>query len=132
MNQKIIVQQKQPDASMLNKKGQALVEFIIILPVFIFLVFGLIDFGKIIYIKNELTILLPDIEEMYKKNNAEEEITKMIKKNNKDNVLDIKLDEKYITFKISRDLNIITPGLNKIIGNPYKISEALVIENDKG
>lgn len=128
MYQKVMTQLKQLGANMLDKKGQALVEFIIILPVFIFLVFGLIDFGKIIYIKNELNILLPDIEEMYKKNNTEEEITGLVKKNNKDNILDIKSDDIYITFKVSRSLDIITPGLNSIIGNPYKISEALVIK----
>lgn len=128
MYQKVMTQLKQLGANMLDKKGQALVEFIIILPVFIFLVFGLIDFGKIIYIKNELNILLPDIEEMYKKNNTEEEITGLVKKNNKDNILDIKSDDIYITFKVSRSLDIITPGLNNIIGNPYKISEALVIK----
>ena len=39
---------------MRNKKGQALVEFVIILPIFILLVFCLIDFGRIISIKNDL------------------------------------------------------------------------------
>lgn len=117
---------------MLDKKGQALVEFIIILPVIIFLVFGLIDFGKIIYIKNELRVLLPDVEEMYKNESLESEIKAMVEKNNKDNLVDIKANDEYITFKVSRNLKIVTPGLNKIIGNPYKINEELVIKNDKG
>ena len=36
-----------------NEKGQALVEFIIILPVFLLLVFCVVDFGRIISLKNE-------------------------------------------------------------------------------
>lgn len=132
MNLQVITQKMQLDVSMFNRKGQALVEFIIILPVIIFLVFGLIDFGKIIYIKNELNTLFPEIEKMYKNNNTEVEIKELVKKNNNDNILVIKSDEKYITFNLSRDLKIITPGLNKIIGDPYKISEELVIKNDKG
>ena len=38
----------------MNKKGQALVEFVIILPVIILLFFGAVDFGRIIIKTNEL------------------------------------------------------------------------------
>ena len=37
-----------------NNKGQALVEFVLILPIFIFLVFLSVDIGRIIYAKNHL------------------------------------------------------------------------------
>ena len=36
---------------MKNKKGQALVEFVIILPIFVFMVLTVIDIGKIIFFR---------------------------------------------------------------------------------
>ena len=39
---------------MLNKKGQALIEFIIILPIFLILVMGIFDFGNIMYQRYKL------------------------------------------------------------------------------
>ena len=38
----------------MNKKGQALVEFIIILPVFIFMILAIIDIGKMLYDKSAM------------------------------------------------------------------------------
>ncbi len=112
-----------------KKKGQALVEFIIILPIFLFLIFGLIDFGKILYIKNELTVLLPEVKEMYK-DKTYEEIEKYVRKNNKDNKISITTKDENVTFEIYRNLNIVTPGLNLIIGNPYKVTASLIINNE--
>ena len=40
----------------MNKKGQALVEFIIILPVFIFMLLAMIDIGKILYFNNKCNL----------------------------------------------------------------------------
>ena len=50
----------------MNKKGQALVEFILILPVFIFLIFSVYDFGIIFNKKNALENISTDIIELYK------------------------------------------------------------------
>ena len=47
---------------MRNKKGQALIEFVIILPVMLLLVFCLIDFGMVIYEKNNLENIVSDAE----------------------------------------------------------------------
>ena len=38
----------------MNRKGQALVEFVLILPVFILILFAIVDFGTILSKKNEL------------------------------------------------------------------------------
>ena len=45
----------------MNKKGQALVEFILILPVLILILFVIIDFGNIFYSKYELQNQSADI-----------------------------------------------------------------------
>ena len=38
----------------MNKRGQALVEFVIILPIFVFMILAIIDIGKIVFFRNEL------------------------------------------------------------------------------
>ena len=50
----------------MNRKGQALVEFVLILPVFIFILFVIVDFGNILSNKNKLEYVSADIVDMYK------------------------------------------------------------------
>ena len=45
--------------------------------------------------------------------------------------IDLKDVDKYTEIKITKSINIITPGLNLILGNPYKIIVERVIPNDK-
>lgn len=42
---------------MRSERGQAAVEFALVLPILLLLVFGIIDFGRILYTKNALTSL---------------------------------------------------------------------------
>lgn len=115
-----------------NKKGQALVEFILILPILLMLIFGLFDFGKIIYAKNELANIMPDIKEMYKENNSLDKMLELVRKNNKDNNLLItNEDNEYIKIKIYRNVELITPGLGLVIDNPFEASTELVVKNEK-
>ena len=60
----------------MNRKGQALVEFVLILPIFILMLFAIVDFGMILSKKNELE-------------NISVDVTAMIK--NSDNIDDIKI-----------------------------------------
>ena len=59
---------------MKNKKGQALVEFVIILPIFIFMLLSIIDIGKVIYFQNQLVSELNDVVDLYKNQKTYEEI----------------------------------------------------------
>ena len=112
-----------------NKRGQALVEFIIILPIFLMLVFAAIDFGKVIYVKNELSNIMLDVKEMYKKNYTYDNMLALVKQNNEDNKLSITNENNgYIKLEIYREIELITPGLGLVIDNPYKASTELVIK----
>ena len=51
---------------MLDKKGQALIEFVLILPILIMLIFAVIDFGNIFVNKNELESTLGMINDIEK------------------------------------------------------------------
>lgn len=102
----------------MNKKGQALVEFIIILPIMIFVLLVIVDFGIMSYNKNRLENMIDDVSKMYKNNETTEEINKFIKDNDKDITYQINNKEKYITIKLSKKYKSITPGIDKM----FKIS----------
>ena len=112
----------------MKKRGQALVEFIIILPILIMLFFGAIDFGRIIIRKNELESLTNNVIELYKEGSSFNSLETFLKENNKKNSLKVKnKDNKYIEFTLQSEIEFITPGLSKILGSSYKIEVSRVI-----
>lgn len=111
----------------MNRKGQALVEFVLILPVFILILFAIIDFGTILSKKSELENKSMDIVLLIN-NGTDIEDIKL-----KYTDLDISLTEngKYKEIKITENVDIITPGLNLILDDPYEIVVERVIPNDE-
>lgn len=114
----------------MNKKGQALVEFIIILPVFIFMLLAMIDIGKILYFNNKIESKIDDVITMYENKYQYEVIKKSISKDLQNTTFKMNENEKYIEFILEKKVDIITPGLNLIFDNPYKINVKRVIYND--
>ena len=104
---------------MKNNKGQALVEFVIILPIFLLLIMSLIDFGNIITKKYSLENDIDVISDMYKDSKYDEINTYISDKNikinysNKDNLFVI---------NISRDINVISPLVNLVVGKTYNVN----------
>ena len=109
----------------MNRKGQALVEFVIILPIFLLILFAVVDFGMIISKKNELENISIDIVSMLKNN----EDINSIKMLFPDLTIDISSDSNYTNIKIYENIDIMTPGLNLVIGDPYKVMVERVIPN---
>lgn len=116
---------------MKNNKGQALVEFIIILPVIIFIIMGLVDTIVIFTHKNNAESKMADVIELYKNNESDENITKFIQKDLKSASFKSNKDAKYSYLEITDNYEFITPGLSTILGNPYKITTERVILNEK-
>lgn len=114
----------------MNKKGQALVEFVIILPIFIFMILATIDVGKILYFSSKLENKMDDVISMYENKNTYKEINKNLATDLNKISLEIKENEKYVEFVITKKIDIITPGLNLIFDNPYKIESKRVIYNE--
>ena len=102
----------------LNKKGQALIEFVIILPIFLLLVMGVLDFGNILYQKYKLENSVDYITDLYK-NKEEEDLAAYL--DNNDIEMHTKLGDNYAIIEISKTY-VITPGLNIIIGDTYRVS----------
>lgn len=111
-----------------NKKGQALVEFVIILPIFILMLLGIIDIGKIIYYQNNLENKMEDVVTLYQEKKSYDEIKEFLEKNTKNVRLEItNEDNKYVELKVEKKTDIITPGLNLVLKNPYWVSVKRVI-----
>lgn len=112
----------------MNKKGQALVEFVLILPVVIFMLLATIDIAKIFYTSTNLENKLNDIVAMYEEGLEYEKIESNLNKYIKNSSLSIKEDGKYIEFKLAKKVDIITPGLKLIFKD--KIEKKRVIYNE--
>lgn len=102
---------------MMNKRGQALVEFIVVLPILIFILFAIIDYGMISYNRNRLENIISDVSRMYNKGETEDEINTFINSNDKDIVANINKEDKYVNITLSKKYDYITPGLDKIFKN---------------
>ena len=109
----------------MNRKGQALVEFVLILPIFLLILFAIVDFGMIFSKKNELENISVDIVSMIRNNDNIEDI----KKNYPDINIDVDSDNEYTTIKIYSEMDIMTPGLNLILGDPYEVYVERTIPN---
>lgn len=111
---------------MKNNKGQALVEFIIIIPVLIFILFALIDFGNIILQKYKLEDNLDVISELYLSNDNNSINTYLTDTGIK---ASFEKKDKYTTIKVEKEVTINTIILNNILGNKYKISTDKIVLN---
>ena len=109
----------------MNRMGQALVEFVLILPIFIMILFVIVDFGMILNKKNELENISVDVVFLLKEDVSLEEI----KSKYSDIDIITKEEDKYTDVEISEKINIITPGLNRILGNPYVVKVERKIPN---
>lgn len=106
----------------MNKKGQALIEFILILPIFLMLLFGIIDFGLILNCKNNLENKVIDVSLMLKDNKTVEEIIEFINENNSYTIsLELEESSSKYYFVMSSQLQLITPGLDFILESPYNV-----------
>ena len=114
----------------MKKKGQALVEFIIILPIFIMLVLGVIDIGKILYSRIIMEEKMSDVITYYENDNMIEVIMEKLDLDNDIYSLVINEDNEYINFSLVKKIDIITPGLNFVFENPYQLTITRSIENE--
>ncbi len=109
----------------MNRKGQALVEFVLILPIFLLILFAVVDFGMILSNKNELENIGIDVVSMIKNNDSLENIRMLYPEIN----IDVNIDSKYTTIKIYKGIDVMTPGLNLVLGDPYEVVVERTIPN---
>ena len=112
----------------MNKKGQALVEFVLILPIFILLVFSFIDIGKIILCKNSLESTINDVAFLIKNNADNKEIERYINEDSNYNIKYEVINSEYTKIVLKTKIDLITPGLNKIFDENIKIERSIINE----
>lgn len=114
---------------MVRKKGQALVEFVLILPIIILLLLGFIDLGRVVLSKYQLEENLDEVVELYR-NNGVEEVDTFIAKSDEELNYSIITDDGFEEITLTKNLDIITPGLNLILKSPYSVSVSRVIRSE--
>lgn len=113
---------------MKNKNAQALIEFVLILPILIILLFSIIDFGNIFVTKstleNKATLAYETLISTTDITSIEEKVEATVKKDDKKVAVDLSFNdsEELVTIKLKKEIKTITPGLNLIIGYPYVVS----------
>ena len=111
----------------INKRGQALIEFVLILPVLLLIIFAFLDFGRIILCKNHLENVMSDVTDLYKKN---DDINAFLKKDSDYKITYHIEKSDYSKIVLETDLELITPGLNKVLKNPYRVSVERSVINE--
>lgn len=113
----------------MKKDGQALVEFIIILPILIIILLSIVDFGLIFYKRNELENNLDEVVEIWKDTASSEEINLYL--SNISDGIDFKytLDGESTTLELISDYDALTPGMNLVLSDNYEIRVSRVIYN---
>lgn len=108
-----------------NSKGQALVEFVIILPIILMILFIIIDFSNIFYQKNHLESTLNDVVE-YKENGKSNSYIKD-KVNDSGISISYKKIDDSLDIKITKKVNLITPFSSLFFDNPFVIKTERMI-----
>lgn len=111
---------------MRKRRGQALVEFVIILPIFIMLILGVIDMGRILYSKIILEEKISDVISLIDKGKTVSDINRDL-----DNmILEVQEEGDYVNYSLVQEIDIVTPGLNFIFSNPYPLKVSRSISNE--
>ena len=112
---------------MQNERGQALIEFILIVPVLALFVLGIFDIGNIIYKKYQLENDLDYIIDLYEANKDIE----IASYSNKQNIkVTTNVKSEYTTVTLNKQIKFVTPGIDKVFKNPYSITTSRTIVNE--
>lgn len=111
----------------MKNKGQALVEFIIILPILLLLILGTIDFGTILYKKYTLENDLDYVTELVRQEKLTE-VNYYIEQKKIQASIETKTNTTTIT--LTKQVKVMTPGLNMILGSIHQIEAKRVIAHE--
>ncbi len=108
----------------MNRKGQALVEFILILPVFLLILLSMIDFGNILSSKNNLEGISTDVVRLVLNGKSISDINREYS--------DVSVDisnykNEYRKVIVRKKVNVITPFLDRILGNSFVVKVERII-----
>lgn len=111
----------------MNRKGQALVEFILVLPVLLIVFMAIADIGNIYIKKYELNSKLDTIGDIYLANKNEALAYAAVE----DIALEESTNANFITITAKKNIKINAPVLSKIIGRTFEIKESKTLYNEQ-
>ncbi len=111
-----------------NQRGQALVEFVIILPVTLILMFCIIDFARVISTKSDLESITQDVTILYQSGKTLEDIENELDLS--DVNLSIEIDGEYVNISTSKEIKPITPGFSYVLKNVFNVEVNRVVRNE--
>lgn len=109
---------------LMNNKGQALVEFVIILPIIMMIIFVIIDFSNVFYQKNYLENITNDVVRLKEHGKSNDYIKT---KTDKDIKIDFKNDGETKKIVVSKNIILVTPFSNMFFKNPYTIKTERIV-----
>ena len=98
----------------MNKKGQALIEFIIILPIFIMIMLAVFDYVRIYSEKSNLESVM---EDAILANELKDDNITLLKE----------LDDEKTKYTLNKSIDIYSPVISVIIGDKYVVSVSRTI-----
>ena len=110
-----------------NKKGQALVEFILIIPVIVMLLFIIIDFSNVFYNKNMIENITNNAAEYIIEGKTIEEVQSILPDGVSASLVPNGNKRK---LTITKSINFVTPFGNLFFSDPYSVSSERVLLNE--
>ena len=79
----------------------------------------MVDFGNIIYQKYKLESSLDTVVELYKNDNQQLLVEFTLEQNLE---IDYQNKDEFVTIILTKEIDVMTPGLNIVLNDPYKLS----------
>ena len=113
----------------MKEKGQALIEFILILPIILLVFVALIDIGNIFLQKYNLNDSLETVTELYQ-NDKQKELKAYVA--NENLIYDESQTGDMIKLTLKKKISINAPGLNNVLGKEYtaEASKSIYLDNE--
>ncbi|MBQ9011021.1 MAG: pilus assembly protein [Bacilli bacterium] len=113
----------------MKDKGQALVEFVLILPIILLVLIALIDIGNIFMEKYQLNDHLSTIAEMYHNNEITEAKAYAA---NESIIVSESVNNDMLTLKATKKVKVSAPIIKNILGKSFDITCSQTIYNETG
>lgn len=118
---------------MIKRKGQAILEFALVLPIFLLILCAIADFGRILYSSAHLNLITQDAVRLASLRKSDNEIISYIKNNvylidksdiaiNITPVESYRKSGEYTTIKISYEIKYVTPFIKLILPSPFYVN----------
>lgn len=113
----------------MNKKGQALIEFVLILPVLLLIIMAMIDIGNIFLTKYTLNNDLDTVTTLYQNGDLKNLGTYLA---NENLTLDDDTKDGITTLTVKTTVEINAPILSNVLGENYEIKASKAVYEDLG